>query len=122
MITFEDTGSITNWDTYQSYFEIDMYYSTALSNRHKAKRKEEIAIVLAARFGFVSAIVLTEIFEVQRHKVTEFLNMLIKKDLLSKVKTSRAADGIVYVLTYSGASTQKISCDEKYPIAQPPTL
>lgn len=103
MITFEDTGSITNWDTYQSYFEIDMYYSTALSNRHKAKRKEEIAIVLAARFGFVSAIVLTEIFEVQRHKVTEFLNMLIKKDLLSKVKTSRAADGIVYVLTYSGA-------------------
>ncbi|MBS3796370.1 hypothetical protein [Pseudoalteromonas sp. BDTF-M6] len=103
MLLFDNTERITNWNVYQPYFEIDMYYSKDLSNRHKARRKEEIAVVLAARFGFVSAITLTAIFEIQRHKVTELLNKLTKKQLLAKVKTSRAADGVVYVLTFSGA-------------------
>jgi len=103
MLTYEHTDSITNWNTYQPYFEIDMYYPTDLSNRKKAKRKEEVVMMLAARFGFVSAIVLTVVFEVQRHKVTEFLNKLVLKNLLIKVKTNRAADGVLYVPTYSGA-------------------
>ncbi len=103
MLTFLNTDSITNWITYQSYFEIDMHYGLNLGNKAKAKRKEEIAIILAARFGFVSAIVLTHVFNVQRHKVTEFLKRLCDKGLLNKVKTHRATDGFVYVLTYSGA-------------------
>lgn len=60
-------------------------------------------MMLAGRFGFVSAIVLAEIFKIQRHKVTEFLNRLIEESLLIKAPTQRAADGYVYVLTYSGA-------------------
>ena len=43
MLTFLNTDSITNWDTYQSYFEIDMYYDLNLGNRAKFKRKEEIS-------------------------------------------------------------------------------
>ena len=46
MLTFLNTDSITNWDTYQSYFEIDMYYDLNLGNRAKFKRKEEIAIII----------------------------------------------------------------------------
>jgi hypothetical protein len=90
-------------DNYQSYFDIDMYYCKTLSNQKKAKRKDEIAISLAARFGFVSATVLTDVFDIQRHKVFECLNRLVQRSLLSKVKTSRANDGVVWVLTYSGA-------------------
>lgn len=102
MSNFLNTESITNWNSYQPFFEIDMYYDPKLSNKVKAKRKEEIAIALAARFGFVSAIVLTSIFGIQRHKVTEFLKRLCDQDYLIKVNTKRAADGVVYVLTYSG--------------------
>lgn len=103
MPNFLNTKSITNWNTYQPFFEVDMYYDPTLSHKVKAKRKEEIAITLAARFGFVSAIVLTSVFGIQRHKVTEFLKRLCDQSYLIKVNTKRSADGIVYVLTYTGA-------------------
>lgn len=104
MLTHLNTDSITNWNTYQPFFEIDMYYDPMLSNKAKAKRKTEIALALAVRFGFVSAIVLTSVFGIQRHKVTEFLKRLCDNGLLKKVMTNRAADGVIYVLTYSGAN------------------
>ena len=98
----ENTESITNWNIYQPYFEIDMFYYSTLSNKEKSKRKEEIAVILAARFGFVSALVLTVVFKIQRHKTTEFLKKLCDKKLLIKVKTSRAVDGVIYVPTHTG--------------------
>lgn len=98
----ENTKSITNWNIYQPYFEIDMFYDSTLSNKAKSKRKEEISLILAARFGFVSALVLTVVFKIQRHKTTEFLKKLCDKGWLIKVNTSRAADGVVYIPTHTG--------------------
>jgi len=103
MDTHDNTESVTNWNTYATYFSIPMSYEVScLSNIQIYQAKTDITMAMAVRFGFVSALVLTELFRISRHKVTEFLNKQINKGLLVKVKTQRAPDGLIYVSTYSG--------------------
>lgn len=103
MDSHDNTESVTNWNTYATYFSIPMSYEiSCLSNNQIYQAKTDITMAMAVRFGFVSALVLTKLFRISRHKVTEFLNKQINKGLLVKVKTQRAPDGVIYVPTYSG--------------------
>lgn len=104
MVNFENTDCITNWEQYQRYFEIDMSYEKeGLSDRQIGRRKIEICMLLAGRFGFVSPLVLEHTFALQRTKVLQLLNRLVGQRLLKKVTTPRARDGVIYVLTHAGA-------------------
>ena len=67
------------------------------------KSKKKLAILLAARYGFVSAITCQAIWQIRRHKVLESLNRIVKEGLLTIAATDRASDGRIYVLTHSGA-------------------
>lgn len=99
-----NTTSITNTNVYQRFFEIDMLYKFWLSPKAKGKEKLRIALLVAARFGFVSAITLTWLFKIKRYKVLEFLRRQVEAGYFKKISTIRAADGVVFCLTHSGAS------------------
>ncbi len=99
----KDTSSITNSNVYQPYFDIDMHYKKYKNRRQQGQIKLEWTIKYAMRFGFVSAIVCAEIWQTSRAKTLEFLNKLVGMGLLQAAKTIRAADGRVYVLSYTGA-------------------
>lgn len=94
---------ITNSNTYQPLFDINMHYEPHPQMRLRGQRKREITILLAARFNFVSAITLSWLFQIQRCKTLEMLNRLVKQGLLLKAPTIRAVDGVIYTLTYNGA-------------------
>ncbi len=98
-----NTTSIANTNVYQRFFEIDMLYKFWLSPKLKGTEKLRIVLIVAARFGFVSAITLTWLFKIQRYKVLEFLRRQIEAGYLKKVNTIRAPDGVVFCLTHCGA-------------------
>jgi len=99
----KDASGITNSNVYQPYFDIDMHYKKYKNRRQQGQAKLEWTIKHAMRFGFVSAIVCTDVWQTNRAKTLEFLNKLVGMGLLQAAKTIRAADGRVYVLTYAGA-------------------
>lgn len=98
-----DITNNTHRNAYARYFDIDMSYQKIRHHGLRGKRKRELAILLAARIGFVSAIVCSEMWQISRAKTLECLNKLVAEGLLDIAKTIRAADGRIYVLTYSGA-------------------
>lgn len=99
----KDTSGITNSNVYLPYFDIDMHYKKYKNRRQQGQVKLEWTIKHAMRFGFVSAIVCAEVWQTNRAKTLEFLNKLVGMGLLQTAKTIRAADGRVYVLSYTGA-------------------
>ena len=92
-----------NADRCQTHFDIDMRFKKSTNAVHRGREKKCLAILLAARYGFVSAITCEAIWQIKRHKVLESLNKIVKQGLLSIAETDRAADGRIYVLTHSGA-------------------
>lgn len=99
----KDTSGTTNSNVYLPYFDIDMHYKKYKNRRQQGQVKLEWTIIHAMRFGFVSAIVCAEVWQTNRAKTLEFLNKLVDMGLLQAAKTIRAADGRVYVLSYTGA-------------------
>jgi len=106
-ITKGNENSITNIEAYGRYFDIDMYYPKSNNFRLRGKQKLEIALLVAARIGFVSPIVCGEVWQTQRHKTLAFLNKMVSDGLLLSASTSRITDGRIYVLTYAGANYAK---------------
>ena len=87
---------------HQKYFNLDMRFHKSTNPVLRGRQKKYLALLLAARFGFVSAITCEAIWQIKRHKVLESLNRIVKEGLLSIAETDRAADGRIYVLTHSG--------------------
>ena len=87
----------------QKYFNLDMRFHKSTNPVLRGRQKKYLALLLAARNGFVSAITCEAIWQIKRHKVLESLNRIVKEGLLSIAETDRAADGRIYVLTHSGA-------------------
>ena len=90
-------------ERYEIYFNIDMQYQLARSNIQRSRNKTRFALINAARFGFISALVCEQIWGVTRAKALEFLGKLVSQEYLALVQTERAADRRIYVLTYKGA-------------------
>ena len=90
-------------ERYEIYFNIDMQYQPALSNIQRSRNKIRFALINAARFGFVSALVCEQTWGVTRAKALEFLGKLVSQGYLALVQTERAADRRIYVLTHKGA-------------------
>ena len=90
-------------ERYEIYFNIDMQYRLAPSNIQRSRNKIRFALINAARFGFVSALVCEQIWGVTRAKALEFLGQLVSQGYLALVQTERAADRRIYVLTHKGA-------------------
>lgn len=90
-------------ERYEIYFNIDMQYQLARSNIQRSRNKTRFALINAARFGFISALVCEQIWGVTRAKALEFLGKLVFQEYLALVQTERAADRRIYVLTYKGA-------------------
>ena len=88
---------------HQKYFNLDMRFHRSTNPVLRGRQKKYLALLLAARHGFVSAITCQAIWQIKRHKVLESLNRIVKEGLLSIAETDRAADGRIYVLTHSGA-------------------
>lgn len=101
------TKGITNYDSYERYFDVDMYYPKSRFSVTRGKEKLAIALLYAARFGFVSPLVLQSIWHTSRDKTIAFLRGLVKEGLLIAVKTQRINYGRIYVLTYAGANHAK---------------
>ncbi|MBT1066156.1 hypothetical protein KJY73_21450 [Bowmanella sp. Y26] len=104
MTSDRNTDSNTLRNRYQRYFDINMFYHPCNSNRLTGQRRRELCVIIAARFGIVSPIVISEVFQMTRRKALLFLNKLVDEKLLELVVTHRACDGRVYVLAYAGAS------------------
>jgi predicted transcriptional regulator len=90
-------------ERYEIYFNIDMQYQPALSNIQRSRNKIRFALINAARFGFISALVCEHTWGVTRAKALEFLGKLVTQGYLVLVQTERAADRRIYVLTHKGA-------------------
>ncbi len=90
-------------ERYEIYFNISMQYQLALSNIQRSRNKTCFALINAARFGFVSALVCEQTWGVSRAKALEFLGKLVSQGYLMLVQTERAADRRIYVLTHTGA-------------------
>ncbi|APE03098.1 hypothetical protein BM526_15325 [Alteromonas mediterranea] len=90
-------------ERYEICFNIDMQYQPALSNIQRSRNKIRFALINAARFGFVSALVCEQTWGVTRAKALEFLGKLVSQGYLALVQTERAADRRIYVLTNKGA-------------------
>jgi len=90
-------------ERYEIYFNIDMQYQPAPSNIQRSRNKIRFALINAARFGFVSALVCEQTWGVKRAKALEFLGKLVSKGYLALAQTERAADRRIYVLTNKGA-------------------
>jgi hypothetical protein len=88
---------------HQKYFNLDMRFHKSTNPVLRGRQKKYLALLLAARHSFVSAITCEAIWQIKRHKVLESLNRIVKEGLLSIAETDRAADGRIYVLTHSGA-------------------
>lgn len=88
---------------HQKYFNLDMRFHKSPNPVLRGRQKKYLALLLAARHGFVSAITCEAIWQIKRHKVLESLNRIVKEGLLSIADTDRAADGRIYVPTHSGA-------------------
>lgn len=96
-----DTRFLDN--NHQTYFNLDMRFHRSSNPVLRGRQKKSLALLIAARHGFVSAITCEAVWQIKRHKVLESLNRIVKEDLLSIATTDRAADGRIYVLTHSGA-------------------
>ncbi|MFD1592754.1 hypothetical protein [Alteromonas oceani] len=94
---------LQNADNLHIYFNINMRLNKSANPVHRGREKKKLALLLAARYGFVSAITCQAIWQIRRHKVLESLNRIVKEGLLTIATTDRAADGRIYVLTHSGA-------------------
>ena len=90
-------------ERYEIYFNIDMQYRLAPSNIQRSRNKTRFALINAARFGFISALVCEQTWGVTRAKALEFLGKLVSQGYLALVQTERAADRRIYVLTNKGA-------------------
>ncbi|MFD3281673.1 hypothetical protein ACE41O_00910 [Alteromonas macleodii] len=90
-------------ERYEIYFNIDMQYRLAPSNIQRSRNKTRFALINAARFGFISALICEQTWGVSRAKALEFLGKLVSQGYLALVQTERAADRRIYVLTYKGA-------------------
>jgi len=90
-------------ENYEIYFNIDTQYRLALSNIQRSRNKVRFALINAARFGFISALVCEHTWGVTRAKALEFLNKLVTQGYLVLVQTERASDRRIYVLTFKGA-------------------
>lgn len=90
-------------ERYEIYFNIDMQYRLAPSNIQRSRNKTRFALINAARFGFISALVCEYTWRVTRAKALEFLGKLVSQGYLALVQTERAADRRIYVLTNKGA-------------------
>ena len=90
-------------ERYEIYFNIDMQYQPAPSNIQRSRNKIRFALINAARFGFISALVCEQTWGVTRAKALEFLGKLVSQGYLALVQTERAADRRIYVLTNKGA-------------------
>ena len=90
-------------ERYEIYFNIDMQYQPALSNIQRSRNKIRFALINAARFGFISALICEQTWGVSRAKALAFLGKLVSQGYLALVQTERAADRRIYVLTYKGA-------------------
>ncbi len=90
-------------ERYEIYFNIDMQYRLAPSNIQRNRDKTRFALINAARFGFISALVCEQTWGVTRAKALEFLGKLVSQGYLLLAQTERAADRRVYVLTHTGA-------------------
>ena len=90
-------------ERYEIYFNIDMQYQLARSNIQCSRNKTRFALINAARFGFISALVCEQTWGVTRAKALEFLGKLVSQGYLALVQTERAADRRIYVLTNKGA-------------------
>ncbi|MEC9164854.1 MAG: hypothetical protein VX649_12200 [Pseudomonadota bacterium] len=90
-------------ERYEIYFNIDMQYRLAPSNIQRSRNKIRFALINAARFGFISALVCEQTWGVSRAKALEFLGKLVSQGYLLLAQTERAADRRVYVLTHTGA-------------------
>lgn len=90
-------------ERYEIYFNIDMQYQPAPSNIQRSRNKIRFALINAARFGFISALVCEQVWGVTRAKALEFLGKLVSQGYLALVQTERAADRRIYVLTHKGA-------------------
>ena len=90
-------------EEYLPFFDINMRYALTLSNIERRQNKMRFALLNAARFGFVSALVCERVWGLRRAKVLEFLSKLVSEGYLTLVATERAADRRIYVLTHLGA-------------------
>lgn len=90
-------------EEYLPFFDIDMRYALTLSNIERGQNKMRFALLNAARFSFVSALVCECVWGLRRAKVLEFLSKLVSEGYLALVTTERAADRRIYVLTHLGA-------------------
>ncbi len=79
-------------ERYEIYFNIDMQYRLAPSNIQRSRNKTRFALINAARFGFISALVCEQTWGVTRAKALEFLGKLVSQGYLALVQTERAAD------------------------------
>ncbi|CCQ12611.1 hypothetical protein PALB_35510 [Pseudoalteromonas luteoviolacea B = ATCC 29581] len=120
MQTHQPTSRITNGNVYQPLFDINMYYQKHKNRRLQGQEKLTWTIKVAMRFGFVSAIVCAKVWQTSRAKTLEFLNKLVEMGLLQVAKTIRAADGRVYVLTYTGAQYARELTQIDFPFRSAP--
>ncbi|MBR9898165.1 MAG: hypothetical protein GYB16_17560 [Gammaproteobacteria bacterium] len=109
-------------ERYEIYFNIDMQYRLAPSNIQRSRNKTRFALINAARFGFVSALVCEQIWGVTRAKALEFLGQLVSQGYLALAQTERAADRRIYVLTHKGAqfASEMIRLDVPFRSAKEP--
>jgi len=99
-----------------------MQYRLAPSNIQRSRNKTRFALINAARFGFVSALVCEQIWGVTRAKALEFLGQLVSQGYLALAQTERAADRRIYVLTHKGAqfASEMIRLDVPFRSAKEP--
>ncbi len=109
-------------ERYEIYFNIDMQYRLAPSNIQRSRNKIRFALINAARFGFISALVCEQTWGVTRAKALEFLGKLVTQGYLVLVQTERAADRRIYVLTFKGAqfASEMMRLDVQFRSAKEP--
>ena len=109
-------------ERYEIYFNIDMQYQPAPSNIQRSRNKIRFALINAARFGFISALVCEQTWGVTRAKALEFLGKLVTQGYLVLVQTERAADRRIYVLTFKGAqfASEMMRLDVQFRSAKEP--
>jgi hypothetical protein len=87
----------------QRYFDIDMRYKHAENNNEIGRLRQQLTVVVTARFGLCSPTLIASLYSISKRQALEHLNKLVKQQLLICIISHRSVDGRIYICDSHGA-------------------